>query len=74
MHTTVEMVHKEDVENVISLIYHSCCSSRQAMISGTFGNPWQKSYINKIRTGIGSSTPLGGPIFVSSNKPKYYLS
>jgi putative aminopeptidase FrvX len=23
MHTTVEMVHKEDVENVIKLIYHS---------------------------------------------------
>jgi len=23
MHTTVEMVHKDDVENVIKLIYHS---------------------------------------------------
>jgi len=23
MHTTVEMVHKEDVDNVISLIYHT---------------------------------------------------
>ncbi|MNY12531.1 putative aminopeptidase YsdC [compost metagenome] len=23
MHTTVEMIHKEDVDNVISLIYHA---------------------------------------------------
>ena len=23
MHTTVEMVHKQDVENVIELIYHA---------------------------------------------------
>jgi hypothetical protein len=47
---------------------NSCFSSRQAMISGTFGNPWQKSYINKIRTRIGSSKKYGEPIFVSTNK------
>lgn len=29
MHTTVEMVHKEDVDNVISLIYHSLLSIKK---------------------------------------------
>ena len=40
------------------------------MISDTFGNPWQKSYINKIRRWIGSSKKYGEPIFVSTNKQK----
>jgi hypothetical protein len=37
------------------------------MISGILSNPDPKSYIAKIAFLIGSSTAVGGPIFVSAN-------